>query len=73
MAKNKFLNSTLIYRSDMIKDNDTRMQINMMQWKNPCAAFPGSTSPTGQNIPYSIFVLCVLCVCACLPKEVILI
>lgn len=25
--QNKFLNTTLIYRSDMIKDNDTRMQI----------------------------------------------
>lgn len=50
----------------MIKDNDTRMQINIMQWKNPSAAFPGSTSPTGQNIPYSIFVFCE---CVCLPSE----
>lgn len=60
----KFLSTNLIYRSDMIKDNDTRIQISIMQWKNPCTEVLGSTFPTVHNIYFYIFVF-FLCVCVC--------
>lgn len=59
----KFLSTNLIYRSDMIKDNDTRIQISIMQWKNPCTEVLGSTFPTVHNIYFYIFVFFCARVC----------